>query len=45
MERAFLRHARMLGMSPPEAAVFIQEQWLWGQQPKCEAVELPGLEP
>lgn len=37
--------ARMLGMSPPEAAVFIHEQWLWGQQPKCEAVELPGLEP
>lgn len=42
----FLTHvktAKMLGMSPPEAAVFIQEQWLWGQQPKSEPVELPAL--
>ena len=37
--------ARMLGMCPPEAAVFLQERWLWGQQPEGEAVELPGLEP
>lgn len=37
--------AKMLGMSPPEAAVFIQEQWLWEQQPKFEAVALPPMEP
>ena len=41
---ATLKTAKMLGMAPPEAAVFIQEQWLWNQQVKREPVQLPDLD-